>query len=1071
MKGKTASGIILQLIFISTSMLAFNIQQLQPVFEAKAEETIPAFVTQNKLVYESGAAYQWLDPHVSYYQFDYWTLWHSVETLFWYEKDNTTKIIPWLVESYVASTDNKHYDLTLRQGITFQDGTPFNATAVWFSLNRLLMIDGTSGDGLNHGSQAAWILQQLLNVTLSYALSGHRSLGARTHWDPTFVKAVLDQNFVEILDTYKVRLNLLTPSTQFLPIMTGPWASIIAPSSTIKMDYAKYPAWGTWDGNITKYFEHIAGVGQTALVLPQNGWKVGTGPYYIESVQLTASYKIVLKAYDNYWGGPNDMNLPPAGKTRIQTIEYLYVPSFTTRLLDLKAGTATGISVPTASIFQVVDREKWFDQGILESIIPGVTMYGPFSQFTTWWLCFNTNVTKSEGGLKDWQPFADYRIRMAVASSVNITDMNKNVNSNLGVVANSVVPPNTFPPGSYNPNTKVTFSFNLTKAEVMLSAARDYPLTSFTFYNGTAIPWGIVNNSFGPDFAHAKPVEFYVQADATAFQGVLVTMADNLNSIAEEHDLGIRFNVVIVPSGQQYTLASQHLIDSYMGGWIADYNHVLNWLGPMYLSTGTYFSWNLWNLTRLDDLYDQAVAADQAGNVAGLLATNDAMNTLANNVLTYMMWWYPTLQFARSTWLKGWYVNTVYGVDLWSNMYYEAPSDVTPPVTTISLEGTLGENDWFTSDVTVTLSATDDYQVEKTEYSFDSATWIPYATPFDISEEGHLTIYYKSTDKTGNEETTKTKTLKIDKTPPTGAIVINNDDAYVTATSVTLALTSTDTTSNVHQLRLSNDGVWDTEQWENPSTAKAWTLTSGDGQKTVYYQVKDNAGLISTTLSDTITLDTKPPSGSVTMAGDSAYANTTSLTLTLLAGDATSGVARMRFSHDNSAWTPWEAYSASKTWTLTTGDDQKTVYVQYIDAAGLISESYSDTIILDTTAPTITITSPGLGYEIKSSTVRVTWTCSDVTSGTSYCEIKIDDDSWINVGTDTVHTFTGVNDGTHTVNVKVYDKAGWSSIDSVEFTVYTSPQFGLGYFEIVAIGAIIIIAAVAVAVYLLKFRK
>jgi len=635
----------------------------------------PIFVTQNKLIYESGATYQWLDPHVSYYQFDYWTLWHSVETLFWYEKDNTTKIIPWLVESYTVTPDNKHYNLTLRQGITFQDGTPFNATAVYFSLNRLLIIDGTSGDGLNHGSQAAWILQQMLNKTLSYGLSGKKSLNYKCNWNSTFVKAVLDQNFVERFagEPYKVRLNLLTPSTQFLPIMAGPWASIIAPTSTIKMDYAKYPAWGTWDGNITKYFEHIAGVGKTGLVLPQTGWKVGTGPYYVESVQPTAPYLTVLKAYDNYWGGPNDMNLPPAGKTRIGTIEFKYIPSFTTRLLDLKAGTATAIAVPTASIFQVVDRDKWFNQGILESIVPGVIEHGPFAQFSSWWVNFNTNVTRPDGKLRDWQPFADWRIRMAVSCSVNITDMNINVNNKLGIVANSVVPPNTYPPGSYNPNTKVTFSFDLAKAKQNLLAANATPITTFTNYTGYPIAAGIIDNSFGPDFAHAKSVEFYVQADATTFQQVLTTMTDNLNSIAEDEDLGIRFNVVIVPGGQQYTLASSHMIDSYMGGWIADYNHVLNWLAPMYLSTGTYFSWNLWNLTRLDQLYGEAEAADQAGNVADLLAKNDAMNTLANNVLTYMVWWYPTLQFARSTWLKGWYVNTVYGVDLWSNMYYERP--------------------------------------------------------------------------------------------------------------------------------------------------------------------------------------------------------------------------------------------------------------------------------------------------------------------------------------------------------------------------------------------------------------
>jgi hypothetical protein len=180
-----------------------------------------------------------------------------------------------------------------------------------------------------------------------------------------------------------------------------------------------------------------------------------------------------------------------------------------------------------------------------------------------------------------------------------------------------------------------------------------------------------VDNSFGPSFAEAKMVEFYVQSGATTFQQLLTALADNLNAICMEEDLGIRFTVVIVPGGQQYTLASQHLIDSYVGGWICDYAHVLNWLRPMYCSTGTYFSWNLWNITRLDTLYEEAVLADRAGDIESLLARNDEMNTLANQLLPYMVWWHPVSFFTRSTWLQGWYVNPNYGVDLWSAMYYE----------------------------------------------------------------------------------------------------------------------------------------------------------------------------------------------------------------------------------------------------------------------------------------------------------------------------------------------------------------------------------------------------------------
>jgi ABC-type transport system substrate-binding protein len=633
-------------------------------------EAAPSFVTANKLVYESGATYQWYDPHVSYYQYDWWTLWHSVETLVWYEKANATKIIPWLAESYTRSSDGLHYDFTLRQGITFQDGTPFNATAVWFSFNRMLVMDGTSQTGV-HGSQAAWMIQQLINETLAYGLSGKKSLGYLTDWNATFVQAVLDENFVEILGEYKVRLNLLTATTQFDVIMACPFAAIISPISTIEMDY-EYGGWGTWNGNYTTYFLHMAGNGDTGLNLPEDGWKVGTGAYYVDSVDAT-TYKVVLKAYADYWGGPNDINLPPAGKTRIETIEYVYQPSFATRLLDLKAGTATAIQVPEANVFQVVDRDKWIDDGILDSIVSGATVHGVFPTFNTWWLDFNTNVTTAGGGLKDWQPFADWRLRMAASCAVNMTYMNIYVNNRLSILANNIVPPGTVPAGSYNPDVKPTFSFNLTRAEELLNDTRDNPLTSFTYYNGTTVPAGLIDNSFGPDFVHGKVVELYVQSGATTFIEVLTTMTDNLNAIAKRLDMGIRFNVVIVPGGQQYTLASAHMIDSYMGGWICDYNHVMNWLQPMYLSTGTYMSWNLWNITALDDLYDDAVIADREGNVTRLLEINDEMNTLANEILIYMVWWHDTEYFTRSTWLKGWFLNTNYGVDLWSTMYYEEP--------------------------------------------------------------------------------------------------------------------------------------------------------------------------------------------------------------------------------------------------------------------------------------------------------------------------------------------------------------------------------------------------------------
>lgn len=104
-----------------------------------------------------------------------------------------------------------------------------------------------------------------------------------------------------------------------------------------------------------------------------------------------------------------------------------------------------------------------------------------------------------------------------------------------------------------------------------------------------------------------------------------------------------------------------------------------------------------------------------------------------------------------------------------------------PPVTNISLNGVHGLESWFTSDVEVNLVA--NVPVEKTEYSFDNATWITYSAPFTITNEGYNSIYYRSIDKAGNVEITKTETVKIDKTYPT-PVVLNTPSSITTLSAI-----------------------------------------------------------------------------------------------------------------------------------------------------------------------------------------------------------------------------------------------------------------------------------------------
>jgi hypothetical protein len=107
-----------------------------------------------------------------------------------------------------------------------------------------------------------------------------------------------------------------------------------------------------------------------------------------------------------------------------------------------------------------------------------------------------------------------------------------------------------------------------------------------------------------------------------------------------------------------------------------------------------------------------------------------------------------------------------------------------------------------------------------------------------------------------------------------------------------------------------------------------------------------------------LSTDTTPPSGTVTINSGATATHNPVVTLTLSATDNSGTVAQMQCSNDGTTYSAAEAYATTKTWTLASGDGTKTVYVKFKDAAGNWSAPASDSIVLDTTPPAITITSP-----------------------------------------------------------------------------------------------------------------
>ena len=129
-----------------------------------------------------------------------------VETLVTFPEEST-QIVPGLAESWTISKDGLTYTFKLRKGVKFHDGTPFNAEAVKFSIERQFNPEHPAN--------------KLGKYPFANFFFGN-------------VKAV------EAMDDSTVRFVLKEPRASFLAVLTSGAASIVSPTAIRKWG-ADYP--------------------------------------------------------------------------------------------------------------------------------------------------------------------------------------------------------------------------------------------------------------------------------------------------------------------------------------------------------------------------------------------------------------------------------------------------------------------------------------------------------------------------------------------------------------------------------------------------------------------------------------------------------------------------------------------------------------------------------------------------------------------------------------------------------------------------------------------------------------
>lgn len=307
------------------------------------------------------------------------------------------------------------------------------------------------------------------------------------------------------------------------------------------------------------------------------------------------------------------------------------------------------------------------------------------------------------------------------------------------------------------------------------------------------------------------------------------------------------------------------------------------------------------------------------------------------------------------------------------------------------------------------------------------------------------------------------------------SMTINHGDSETSSTSVTLSLLASDDTGVTAYFASESSGVPSVSDpgWVsitstiNCSDDVAFTLSSGEGTKTVYVWFKDNAGNVSSVASDTIEFnnpDTTPPlNPSVTVNFGDTETSSSSVTLSLSATDDTGVTAY--FASENigtplaqdPGWTSIPSttgYSEDISFTLSSGEGTKTVYVWFKDDAGNVSSVTSDTIALyypDTTPPNDpSVTTNNGDSETPSPSVMLNLSAMDDTGVAAYFASEssgtpsVSDPGWVSILSTTSYSdevsFTlSSGDGTKTVYVWFKDDAGNISDSAVDAIEYQSP--------------------------------
>ncbi len=368
---------------------------------------------------------------------------------------------------------------------------------------------------------------------------------------------------------------------------------------------------------------------------------------------------------------------------------------------------------------------------------------------------------------------------------------------------------------------------------------------------------------------------------------------------------------------------------------------------------------------------------------------------------------------------------------------FQAKLDSTPPSTAYRIEGSQGQNGWYTSPLTVTLIATDDVAgVSTTHYRINNGGWQTGAQ-FLLTGDGFYTLLFYSEDAAGNIETGIPLQLKLDTAAPgvpTAVETIPSGWSRVNRFSVQWANPSDLSGLAGVYYRMDGTPAGNTDGTFSPLTNRLDGLTvPSEGVHSLFIWLRDNAGNAdyrNRAQAPALKYDATPPTTTAALTGlagtEGWYRGPVSVTLT--ATDNTSGLAFLRYRLDAG---PWIVTTASSVSLQIATPEKHVLAFAAEDVAGNVEPTHEQTIRIDTSPPPapIDLRAGPSGWQHYNS-FELIWTAPLDQSGIAGAYVKFDApptgaaDGTFYAAAEAIRGLQVPSEGKHDVYVWLRDRAG-----------------------------------------------